>query len=90
MKIYSKINSSVIIHYPKDSKYCNGGNNLLLRKNDKAGGVPRKGFLDLKSKMCTSITEDNCQPKNAKDINKNVTGAKLKHEDYKNFLFNRS
>ena len=52
-------------------------------KNDKAGGVPRKGFLDLKSKMCTSITEDNCQPKNAKDINKNVTGAKLKHEDYK-------
>ena len=52
-------------------------------KNDKAGGVPRKGFLDLKSKMCTSITEDNCQPKNAKGINKNVTGVKLKHEDYK-------
>lgn len=55
-------------------------------KNDKAGGVPRKGFLDLKSKMCTSITQDNCQPKNAKGINKNVTGVKLKHEDYKKFF----
>ena len=72
MRTYTKINSSVIIHYPKDSN-----------------GVPRKGFLDSKSKMCTSVTEDNRQPKNAKGINKNVIGAKLKHEDYKNFLFNR-
>ena len=40
--------------------------------------------------MYTFITEDNHESKKEKDIMKNVVDDKLKYEDYKNVLFNRS
>ena len=48
--------------------------------------MPIKGFVGLKSKMYTFITEDNHESKKAKGI----IDDELKYEDYKNALFNRS
>ena len=57
---------------------------------DKTSDVLRKGFVRLKSKTYTFITEDNHKTKKAKCINKNVINDELKYEDYKNAFFNRS
>ena len=76
---------------PKDSKYYNGENNLLVGKTkDETKVGPIRGFIWLKSKMYTFITEDNHESKKEKDIMKNVVDDELKYEDYKNVLFNRS
>ena len=40
--------------------------------------------------MFTFITEDNHESLKEKGIIKNVVDDKLKYEDYKNFLFNKS
>ena len=45
-------------NYSKDSKYYNGGNNLVAGKmKDETCGVPLKGFERLKSKMYPFITK---------------------------------
>ena len=78
-------------NYPEDSRYYNNTNNLVVSKmKDKTCGVPIKGFVGLKSKMYTFITEDNHESKKAKHVNKSVVDDKLKYEDFKNVLFNRS
>ena len=46
-----------------------------------------KGFVGLKSKMYTFITENNHESKKARGINKNDVDDELKYEDYKNVLF---
>ena len=44
-------------NYPKDSKYYSGTSNFVAGKmKDKTGGMPIKGFLELKTKMYTVIT----------------------------------
>ena len=77
-------------NYPKDSKYYNNSDNLVETKmKDETCGVPIKDFEGLKSKMCTSTTEDNHESKKAKDTSKNAADDELKYEDYKNVLVNR-
>ena len=39
-----------------------------------------KGFIELKYKIYTFITEDNDESKKAKGINKNVVDDELKHK----------
>ena len=51
---------------------------------DETCDVPIKGFVGLRSKMCTFVTEDNHEFKKAKGISKNVVDDELKYEDYKN------
>ena len=47
-------------NYPKDAKYYNNSNNLVAGKmKGYTCSVPIKGFLGLKSKVYTFITEDN-------------------------------
>ena len=77
--------------FPKDSKYYIVANNVVVGKmKDETGGVLIKGFVGLKSKMYTLITEDNHECKKAKGIKKNAAADELKHDYYKIFLFNRS
>ena len=57
---------------------------------DETFGVPRKGFVWLKSKMYISITEANHNSKKQKVIYKNAVDDERKYEDYKKVLFNRS
>ena len=52
--------------------------------------IPIKGFVGLKFKTITFITEDSHESKKAKDINKNAVDGKLKYEDYKTVLFSRT
>ena len=55
--------------YPKDSKYYNHSNNVVVNKmKDETSGTPIKRFVGLKSKMYTLITNDNHQSKKAKKI----------------------
>ena len=71
-------------NYWKDSKYYNGANTF------KKSGVPIKGFVGLKFKMCTFLAENNHESKKAKGIIKNVVDNELKWGDYKNYLLNKS
>lgn len=57
---------------------------------DETFGVPRKGFVWLKSKMYISITEANHNSKKQKVIYKNAVDDERKYEDYKKVFFNRS
>ena len=60
------------INYPKDSKYYHNSNNLVITITQiTTCGIPIKGFVVLKYKVYTFITEDNHQSKNVKSINKN-------------------
>ena len=78
-------------NYPKDLKYRNDANNLVVNKTKyETSGVPIKGFLGLKSKRYTFITQDNHDFYKAKGINKNVVVDELNYEDCKKFLLNRS
>ena len=49
---------------------------------DETCDVPIKGFVGLKSKMCTFVTEENHESKKVKGINGNVVDDELKYEDY--------
>ena len=63
--------TSVITQKPKN--ISRNANNLVVRKmKDDTCGVSIKGFVELKSKMYTFITDKNHESKKAKDINKNV------------------
>ena len=56
--------------------------NLVVGKmEDDTFGLLIKGFVRLKSKLYTFITEDNDKSKKAKGINKNVVDHELKYED---------
>ena len=45
---------------PKDSKYYNNSNNLVVGKlKDETCGAPMKNFVGLKSKIYIFITKDN-------------------------------
>ena len=78
-------------NYPEYSKYYNNANNLVIYKTkDETCGVPMTCFVGLKSKIYTFITEENHESKKPKDINKKFVDDKLKKEDYKTVLFNRS
>ena len=78
-------------NYQKDSKYCNNPKNLVVGKTKyEACDVPIKGFVRLKSKTCTFMSEDNHESKKTKCINKNIFDDELRYEDQKIVLFNRS
>ena len=72
-------------NYPKDWKYYNNWNNLVVGKmKHETCGVSIKDFVGLKSKMYAFISEDNHESKKVKGIDKNVVNDELKYEDYKN------
>ena len=58
--MFMKTSTSLICfsNYPKNSKYYNNLNNLVIDKiKDETCGVPIKGFVALKSKMYTFTAE---------------------------------
>lgn len=54
----------------------------------KAGGVPITEFVGLSSKINSYIREDHKGGKTARGIKKNVITKHIKHNDYKNTIFN--
>ena len=89
--MFMKTSTKTRSYYPKDSKYYINLNNLAYNKmKDDTCSMPINGFVRLKSKMYIFFTEENHESKKAKDIGKNIVDDKLRYEDYKNVLFNRS
>lgn len=75
--------------YSKDSAYFDPRNKKVIGKfQDEAGGMPIKEFVGLRSKMYSCMKDNGGGGKTAKGIKKNVIKKDIKHDDYKNTLFN--
>ena len=75
--------------YKETSDFYDLKNKKVIGKmKDETAGVPIVEFVGLRSKMYSYVTKDEKGCKTAKGIKKNVVRNLLKHEDYKNTLFN--
>ena len=75
--------------YPENSPYFNKTNTKVIGKfKDEAAGVPVVEFIGLRSKMYSYIKDNDEGGKTAKGIKKNIITKNIKHEDYKEVLFN--
>ena len=75
--------------YPENSPYFNKTNKKVIGKfKDEAAGVPIVEFVGLRSKMYSYIKDNDKGGKTAKGIKKNIIAKNIKHEDYKEVLFN--
>ena len=75
--------------YPKNSPYFFDANKKVIGKfKDESAGIPVTEFIGLRSKMYSYIKDNMNGGKTAKGIKKNIIKKVLKHEDYKNVLFN--
>ena len=75
--------------YPENSPYFNKTNKKVIGKfKDEAAGVPIVEFVGLRSKMYSYIKDNDEGGKTAKGIKKNIITKNIKHEDYKEVLFN--
>ena len=75
--------------YPADSPFYDASNKKVMGKfKDEAAGKPITEFIGLRSKMYSYTKDDGINNKTAKGIAKNVIKKVIKHEDYKNILFN--
>ena len=75
--------------YPENSPYFNKTNKKVIGKfKDEAAGVPVVEFVGLRSKMYSYMKDNDKGGKTAKGIKKNIITKNIKHEDYKEVLFN--
>ena len=79
------------------SNYCNcsefydsTNKKVVGKMKDETAGVPIVEFVGLRSKMYSYVKNNEKGNKTAKGIKKNVVKNVIRHEDYKNTLFNRS
>ena len=57
---------------------------------DETSGVPIREFIGLRSIMYIYVKNDENGSKTAKGIKKNIVKNVIRHEDYKNSLFNKT
>ena len=75
--------------YPENSPYFNKTNKKVIGKfKDEAAGIPITEFVGLRSKMYSYIKVNHKGGKTAKGIKKNIIKNDIKHENYKEVLFN--
>ena len=75
--------------YPKYSPFFYKENKKVIGKfKDEAAGIPIIEFIGLRSKMYSYIKNNQKGGKTAKGIKKNVIKNNIKHDDYKETLFN--
>ena len=75
--------------YPESSPYFDKTNKKVIGKfKDEAAGVPICEFVGLRSKMYSYMKDDQKGGMTAKGIKKNVIKNDIKHENYKQTLFN--
>ena len=61
---------------------------VIGKFKDEASGIPVNEFIGLRSKMYSYIKDTDECDKKAKGIKKNVKKKDIKHENYKDVLFN--
>ena len=75
--------------YPENSTYFDKTNKKVIGKfKDEAAGITITEFVGLRSKMYSYIKDNQKVGKTAKGIKKNIIKNDIKHEDYKEVLFN--
>ena len=75
--------------YNKESPFYNAVNKKVIGKfKDESAGIPITEFVGLKSKMYSYVKDNEQMARTAKGIKKQVIIKDIKHEDYKNVLFN--
>ena len=75
--------------YPECSQYFDKSNKKVFGKfKDEASGLPIGEFLRLRSKMYSYMKGNEKGGKIAKGIEKNVIKKNIKHQNYKDILFN--
>ena len=75
--------------YPENSPYFNKINKKIIGKfKDELAGVPVVEFIGLRSKMYSYLKDNDVCGKTAKGIKKYIITKNIKHEDYKEVLFN--
>ena len=75
--------------YDKESPFYNTANKKVIGKfKDEACGIPIIEFVGLRSKMYSYVKANKKGGQTAKGVKKNVIKKDIKHEDYKNVLFN--
>ena len=76
--------------YDKSSRFFDETNKKVIGKfKDEACGSPIIEFVGLKSKMYSYVKDNNKEVKTAKGNKKCIVKKDIKHEDYKNTLFNK-
>ena len=77
-------------NFNENSEFYDPTNKRVIGKmKDETAGIPIVEFVGLRSKMYSFIKDDQKGSKKAKGIKKNVIRNVIKHEDYKNTLFNQ-
>ena len=75
--------------YPENSPYFDKTNKKVIGKfKDEAAGITITEFVGLRSKMYSYIKDNQKGGKTAKGIKKNIIKNNIKHEVYKEVLFN--
>ena len=75
--------------YNKESPFYNAVNKKVIGKfKDESAGIPITEFVGLRSKMYSYVKDNEQTARTAKGIKKQVIRKDIKHEDYKNMLFN--
>ena len=75
--------------YPKKSLYLDKSNKKVIGKfKDEASGIRINEFIGLRSKMYLYLKDTDECGKTAKGIKKDVIKKDIKHENYKDVLFN--
>ena len=75
--------------YNKESPFYDATNKKFIGKfKDEACGVSIKEFVGLRRKMYSYIKDNENASNTAKGIKKDIIKKNIKHEDYKNVLFN--
>ena len=76
--------------YPKEHFLYSETNKKVIGKfKDETAGVPIVEFVGLRAKMYSILTEDGKESKKGKSIKKSVLKKEVKHQDYKDCLFQR-
>ena len=76
--------------YPENCPYFDKTNKKVIGKfKDEVSGIPINEFIGLRSKMYSYIKDTDECGKTAKGIKKNVIKKDIKHDNYKDVLFNR-
>ena len=74
--------------YPENSPYFDKSNKKVIGKFSEVSRIPINEFIGLRSKMYAYIKDTDECGKTAKGFKKNVIKKDIKHENYKDVLFN--
>ena len=75
--------------YPENSRHFDTSNKKVTGKfKDEASGIPINEFIGLRSKMYSHLKDTEECGKTAKGIKNNAIKKDIKHEKYKDVLFN--